>query len=74
MSKAGRNEPCPCGSGKKFKRCCEAKAAGSRTGTMVLLVVGALLAAIFLFALMDRDRGPGVNRVWSEEHGHYHAP
>lgn len=19
---AGRNEPCPCGSGKKFKRCC----------------------------------------------------
>jgi len=21
-SKAGRNEPCPCGSGKKFKKCC----------------------------------------------------
>jgi uncharacterized protein len=20
--KVGRNEPCPCGSGKKFKRCC----------------------------------------------------
>ncbi|MDB4305022.1 SEC-C metal-binding domain-containing protein [Akkermansiaceae bacterium] len=20
--KAGRNEPCPCGSGKKFKQCC----------------------------------------------------
>ncbi|GAA4873265.1 YchJ family protein [Ferrimonas pelagia] len=20
--KAGRNDPCPCGSGKKFKRCC----------------------------------------------------
>ena len=20
--KTGRNEPCPCGSGKKFKRCC----------------------------------------------------
>ncbi|MFP5258429.1 MAG: SEC-C metal-binding domain-containing protein, partial [Acidobacteriota bacterium] len=19
---AGRNDPCPCGSGKKFKRCC----------------------------------------------------
>ncbi|MGD9642818.1 MAG: SEC-C metal-binding domain-containing protein [Elusimicrobiales bacterium] len=19
---AGRNEPCPCGSGQKFKRCC----------------------------------------------------
>lgn len=22
MSKTGRNEPCPCGSGKKFKHCC----------------------------------------------------
>jgi uncharacterized protein YecA (UPF0149 family) len=23
--RVGRNEPCPCGSGKKFKRCCLAK-------------------------------------------------
>ena len=22
MPKVGRNEPCPCGSGKKFKKCC----------------------------------------------------
>jgi len=22
MPKAGRNDPCPCGSGKKYKRCC----------------------------------------------------
>jgi uncharacterized protein YecA (UPF0149 family) len=21
-SKIGRNDPCPCGSGKKFKKCC----------------------------------------------------
>lgn len=21
-AKIGRNDPCPCGSGKKFKRCC----------------------------------------------------
>ena len=25
MKKVGRNEPCPCGSGKKYKRCCLAK-------------------------------------------------
>ena len=24
-SKVGRNDPCPCGSGKKFKRCCLAE-------------------------------------------------
>ena len=23
--KIGRNEPCPCGSGKKYKKCCQAK-------------------------------------------------
>jgi len=34
MLKVGRNQPCPCGSGTKFKRCCgqstESGAAGSR--------------------------------------------
>jgi preprotein translocase subunit SecA len=24
--KVGRNDPCPCGSGKKYKKCCGAKA------------------------------------------------
>ncbi|NDP19930.1 MAG: hypothetical protein GZ091_02440 [Paludibacter sp.] len=22
-TKIGRNDPCPCGSGKKYKKCCE---------------------------------------------------
>jgi len=30
MTKIGRNAPCPCGSGKKYKRCCEAKEAKMR--------------------------------------------
>ena len=25
MAKAGRNVPCPCGSGKKYKKCCQPK-------------------------------------------------
>jgi Flp pilus assembly protein TadD len=25
LSKVGRNDPCPCGSGKKYKKCCMAK-------------------------------------------------
>lgn len=24
-AKPGRNDPCPCGSGKKYKKCCEGK-------------------------------------------------
>lgn len=30
MTKIGRNSPCPCGSGKKYKRCCQAKDAELR--------------------------------------------
>jgi preprotein translocase subunit SecA len=26
MPKVGRNDPCPCGSGKKYKKCCGAAA------------------------------------------------
>ncbi|MFY7866576.1 SEC-C metal-binding domain-containing protein [Roseateles sp.] len=26
QAKVGRNEPCPCGTGKKFKKCCGAPA------------------------------------------------
>ena len=30
MKKTGRNDPCVCGSGKKFKKCCENKMIGKR--------------------------------------------
>lgn len=30
MSKIGRNDPCPCGSGKKYKRCCLPLQEGTR--------------------------------------------
>ncbi|MFH2116147.1 MAG: SEC-C metal-binding domain-containing protein [Spirochaetota bacterium] len=26
MEKIGRNEPCPCGSGKKYRHCCQREA------------------------------------------------
>jgi uncharacterized protein YecA (UPF0149 family) len=26
--RVGRNDPCPCGSGRKFKKCCDAVATG----------------------------------------------
>ncbi len=29
--KVGRNDPCPCGSGKKFKKCCLKKQDGGAT-------------------------------------------
>ena len=34
MEKVGRNDPCPCGSGKKFKKCCAHKPLGPRKITV----------------------------------------
>lgn len=34
MAKVGRNRPCPCGSGKKFKKCCLAKKDARRVSTL----------------------------------------
>ncbi|RBP01036.1 tetratricopeptide repeat protein [Roseiarcus fermentans] len=57
----GRNNPCPCGSGKKFKHCCERKAQGAASpspghalGPGVGARVDALLARAK--ALWDADR------------------
>ena len=72
MSRPGRNEVCPCGSGKKFKHCCESKKTGGVSSRLILLAVaGAILAAIFAGFSNSREGG-GTGRVWSAEHGHYH--
>ena len=36
----GRNEPCPCGSGKKYKRCCASGRSPSEAATMPELAAG----------------------------------
>jgi len=35
MNKIGRNEPCPCGSGKKYKKCCQNIPQPQQKGTFV---------------------------------------
>ena len=74
MAKPGRNEPCPCGSGKKYKNCHESKTANARTSRILMVVVGAaMLAAIAAgVASVTGERGRSGTRVWSAEHGHYH--
>jgi len=74
MAKTRRNDLCPCGSGRKYKKCCEAKARTGTQGRVMLLVVGgAVLAAIIVgIASFSGQQGPGQTRIWSTEHGHYH--
>ena len=72
----GRNDTCPCGSGKKYKKCCELKQRNKRGNTLLLVVVGLLMAAGVAAGItaFTSDRGHVGQRqgVWSPEHGHYH--
>jgi SEC-C motif len=78
MAKVGRNDKCPCGSGKKHKNCCGAQSAGSSVASRVMMgvVVVMLLGAAYAgFTAMTADAGsagPAPGKVWSAEHGHYH--
>lgn len=46
MGKIGRNQPCPCGSGKKYKHCCLAAQQTGAIGSPVNQMKISLLAAI----------------------------
>jgi SEC-C motif len=74
-TKAGRNDPCPCGSGKKYKKCCELTLQNSRGNTVLLVIVGLLMAAGVATGISSFMSEKDVARpggVWSAEHGHYH--
>jgi hypothetical protein len=72
----GRNDPCHCGSGKKFKHCCEVHSRGNPRGTRFWLVVvaGIVAAAIgmIIVSVTQSDSTAPPGQVWSSEHGHYH--
>lgn len=76
-SKVGRNDKCPCGSGKKYKQCCEAKTrGGSGTSALLLIAVAGILAAAIFFGISAARHSSSptatAGQVWSPEHGHYH--
>ena len=74
MAKPGRNDQCPCGSGRKYKKCCEAKTSSARSSRMLMLVVGASVIAAIVVAVASftGERGASSVRVWDPAHGHYH--
>ncbi|HMA18407.1 MAG TPA: SEC-C metal-binding domain-containing protein [Thermoanaerobaculia bacterium] len=79
MARVSRNDPCPCGSGLKYKRCHEGKdvekprSSGLLLMALLALVIGAGAVAVVVAV----SRGPSAaspvrRRVWSPEHGHWH--
>ncbi len=51
MNKPGRNDPCSCGSGKKFKKCCEIKTATKSIGSAQLLTGPNKMSSLFSRAI-----------------------
>jgi hypothetical protein len=74
MAKTGRNDACPCGSGRKFKKCCERKTADQRASRVLMVVVGGLLLAGLAAGVANFSGGASASgvRVWDPAHGHYH--
>lgn len=73
-----RNDPCRCGSGKKYKHCCQQKdnaKTGSKFGMIILVLVVAFGFALAWLALFGDGSGsqncpPG--QTWSNSHQHCH--
>jgi len=71
-TKPGRNDLCHCGSGKKYKKCCEAKESGRNSGRLWMILIAAAVAAGLAAGIASFNSESAGMRVWDPEHGHYH--
>lgn len=70
--KVGRNDTCPCGSGRKFKQCCALKAERrSRTASIAVIAVAVAIVGVIVYSFTSGGSGP--RQVWDPVHGHYHT-
>jgi hypothetical protein len=80
--KSNRNDPCTCGSGRKYKHCCERKQEKreklrvSMGRAIVYLSIPIVLIAL-VAVVAATLRGPSVaegepQQIWSVAHGHWH--
>ena len=77
MAAIGRNQPCPCGSGLKYKKCHALKQDQTSWSMRIMIgvVAACLLIGLFVFMTSVDEYDPSAapaGRVWSEEHGHWH--
>ena len=68
MAKPGRNDPCPCGSGQKYKRCCLPKDEQAESDTLKAAAearaaaVGSM-STIMLTAITSATSAEGSSRI-----------
>ncbi len=68
-NKTGRNDPCPCGSGKKYKQCCMQKPKATATSMMGLKkkISAKLISQPKPIDLMERTFGPAIASIEQQE-------
>ena len=64
VAKVGRNNPCPCGSGLKFKQCCERKHDQMSRVSLVAIAGVVLAVVVVLVYNFTTERGSGSRQVW----------
>ncbi len=72
MTKIGRNDLCPCGSGRKFKKCCEPKQNARSSRALMIAIAAAMLAALVVAIASFTSERTTAGLVWDPAHGHYH--
>lgn len=76
-AKLNRNDPCHCGSGKKYKNCCQKKDQSNLSSKLGMIgVVVAVMLGLFIVWLTvtgdDRPRECPPGTSWSVSHQHCH--
>ncbi len=62
--KAGRNDPCPCGSGEKYKKCCLLKETAERSGDMLFREMEANLMERMLPYADETFGETAIDQAW----------
>jgi hypothetical protein len=75
--KPERNDPCRCGSGKKYKNCCLSKDDKKVMSKMAMIgvAIAVILGLLFLGRALSGGEGPGncpPGTTWSDAHQHCH--
>jgi len=73
MERVGRNDPCPCGSGRKYKRCCLSHE-GERTAFVEVLGTVAVPLLTRLARYAQSSAGATLETVAREDFPFWHGP
>lgn len=58
-TKVGRNDSCPCGSGKKYKNCCQGKASRLSAAGWVTIAALVVVAGILVYFAVNAAQSDG---------------